>query len=117
MCQREVVSLRQEFIVSVIFQLFIKATNSYLLYGDSPYLVDILKEMSSEYYILGVPVIHCQRNSLYYKFYLSAQKFCLFLSLLGLGCKEIFTANQLINGKMNSFELNLAYSTFCCQYI
>lgn len=53
-CQREVVSLRQEFIVSIIFQLFIKATNSYLLYGDSPYLVDILKEMSSEYYILGL---------------------------------------------------------------
>lgn len=60
-CQKEVISLRKEFIVSVIFQLFIKATNSYLLYGDSPYLVDILKEMSSEYYILGVPVIHCQR--------------------------------------------------------
>lgn len=60
-CQKEVISLRKEFIVSVIFQLFIKATNSYLLYGDSPYLVDILKEMSSEYYNLGVPVIHCQR--------------------------------------------------------
>lgn len=55
-CQKEVISLRKEFIVSVIFQLFIKATNSYLLYGDSPYLVDILKEMSSEYYILGLRV-------------------------------------------------------------
>ncbi|XP_056007896.1 serine/threonine-protein kinase Nek10-like isoform X2 [Ostrea edulis] len=33
--------------LQVLTELFTKATNSYLLYGDSPYLVDILKEMSN----------------------------------------------------------------------
>lgn len=55
-CQKEVIFFRKEFIVFVIFQLFIKVINSYLLYGDFFYLVDILKEMLSEYYILGLRV-------------------------------------------------------------
>ncbi|XP_061186179.1 serine/threonine-protein kinase Nek10-like [Saccostrea echinata] len=33
--------------LQVLTELFTKATKSYLLYGDSPYLVDILKEMSN----------------------------------------------------------------------
>ncbi|XP_062606120.1 serine/threonine-protein kinase Nek10-like isoform X2 [Saccostrea cucullata] len=33
--------------LQVFTELFTKATKSYLLYGDSPYLVDILKEMSN----------------------------------------------------------------------